>query len=94
MRSLWIIGDQIFKTTQNQFQIYNGLVVDLCPWRLCILASADHDSVGHLAETFTGRVVGCDFGGGDRAAVFAINSEYFRKSASSRFAGPRDRVVA
>ena len=94
MRCVRDACDQIFEATQDQFQVYDRLVVDLCARRLRIFAFADADPVGHLAETVPNCVANCDHNRGCGTVVFAIDCQHLGKSAPSRFIGPGDCVVA
>ncbi len=94
MRCVRDACDQIFEATQDQFQVYDRLVVDLCARRLRIFAFADADPVGYLAETVANGVISCDHNCGCGIVVLAIDSQHLRQSTPSRFVGPRDCVVA
>ena len=86
--------DQIFEATQDQFQVHDWLVNDLCARRVCVVTFAIDDATGDMVTTFTNRIAYRDNCRGCGAFVFAIDSQHLRKPAPSRFVGPRDCVVA
>ena len=86
--------DQVFETTQDQFQVHDWLVNHLCARRVFIVTFAIDDATGDMVTTFTNRIAYRDNCRGCGAVVFAIDSQHLRKPAPSRFVDPRDCVVA
>lgn len=80
MHCIRVAGDQVFSATQNQFQVHDWLVNDLCARRVRVVAFADDDAIGNLAATFTNRIANSRYCRGCGVVVFATNSEHLRKS--------------